>query len=197
MTTHEWLPAILRSLYLSDNSVNARIVSQPEQLVRLLLPDSSMRTTQVIKGEMSAKTTYQRSAKGPVSISECSADGKYVALENTGRKVTTVALSAVRMCCIRRDFLSDYILQFLTRSNCVCVVLRCCLLTCPHCVTACTPERYRLAVTAFAARRLSVSHKRTRQAAIVWLQVRFFPKKCSNANWELSAHCVSSWSGPD
>lgn len=48
--------------------------------------DSSMRTTQVIKGEMSAKTTYQRSAKGPVSISECSADGKYVSLENTGRK---------------------------------------------------------------------------------------------------------------
>jgi len=46
-----------------------------------------MRTTQVIKGEMSAKTTYQRSAKGPVSISECSADGKYVSLENTGRKV--------------------------------------------------------------------------------------------------------------
>ena len=56
---------------------------------RLLLLDSSMRTTQVIKGEMSAKTTYQRSAKGPVSISECSADGKYVALENTGRKVQT------------------------------------------------------------------------------------------------------------
>ena len=47
-----------------------------------------MRTTQVIKGEMSAKTTYQRSAKGPVSISECSADGTYVALENTGRKVS-------------------------------------------------------------------------------------------------------------
>ena len=51
------------------------------------MSDSSMRTTQVIKGEMSAKTTYQRSAKGPVSISECSADGTYVALENTGRKV--------------------------------------------------------------------------------------------------------------
>jgi intermediate filament protein if len=35
---------------------------------------------------MSAKTTYQRSAKGPISISECAADGKFVALENTGRK---------------------------------------------------------------------------------------------------------------
>jgi len=42
--------------------------------------------SQVVKGEMSAKTTYQRSAKGPVSISECAADGKYITLENTGRK---------------------------------------------------------------------------------------------------------------
>lgn len=41
---------------------------------------------QVVKGEMSAKTTYQRSAKGPVSISECAADGKFICLENTGRR---------------------------------------------------------------------------------------------------------------
>ncbi|CAH1785442.1 unnamed protein product [Owenia fusiformis] len=48
--------------------------------------DTDMKVSQVVKGEMSAKTTYQRSAKGPVSISECSPDGKYVALENTGKK---------------------------------------------------------------------------------------------------------------
>lgn len=48
--------------------------------------DSSLKVSQVVKGEMSAKTTYQRSAKGPVSISECAADGKFIALENTGRK---------------------------------------------------------------------------------------------------------------
>ncbi|CAH1785440.1 unnamed protein product [Owenia fusiformis] len=48
--------------------------------------DDDMKVSQVVKGEMSAKTTYQRSAKGPVSISECSPDGKYVALENTGKK---------------------------------------------------------------------------------------------------------------
>lgn len=41
----------------------------------------------VIKGEMSAKTTYQRSAKGPIAIQECSPDGKFVVIENTGRKV--------------------------------------------------------------------------------------------------------------
>jgi intermediate filament protein if len=46
-----------------------------------------MKMSQVVKGEMSAKTTYQRSAKGPVSISECSADGKFITMENTGRKV--------------------------------------------------------------------------------------------------------------
>jgi intermediate filament protein if len=48
--------------------------------------DSATRVTQVVKGEMSAKTTYQRSAKGPVAIAECSADGKFITLENTGRK---------------------------------------------------------------------------------------------------------------
>jgi len=46
-----------------------------------------MRVSQVVKGEMSAKTTYQKSAKGPVSIAECAADGKSVTLENVGRKV--------------------------------------------------------------------------------------------------------------
>ena len=49
--------------------------------------DSSLKVSQVVKGEMSAKTTYQRSAKGPVSISECDAGGKYIMLENTGKKV--------------------------------------------------------------------------------------------------------------
>jgi intermediate filament protein if len=48
--------------------------------------DSSLKVSQVVKGEMSAKTTYQRSAKGPVSISECAADGKFITLENNGRK---------------------------------------------------------------------------------------------------------------
>lgn len=45
-----------------------------------------LKVSQVVKGEMSAKTTYQRSAKGPPRVSECAADGKYVIMENTGRK---------------------------------------------------------------------------------------------------------------
>jgi intermediate filament protein if len=44
----------------------------------------------VIKGEMSAKTTYQKNAKGPVSISECGSDGKYVLIENGGRKAESL-----------------------------------------------------------------------------------------------------------
>jgi len=48
--------------------------------------DSSMRMSQVVKGEMSAKTTYQRSAKGPLQVSECNPEGKYVMIENTGSK---------------------------------------------------------------------------------------------------------------
>lgn len=35
--------------------------------------------------EMTSKTTFQRSAKGPVSISECCPDGKVIVLENTSR----------------------------------------------------------------------------------------------------------------
>ena len=38
-----------------------------------------------VSAEMSSKTTFQRSAKGPVSISECSPDGKVIILENTSR----------------------------------------------------------------------------------------------------------------
>jgi len=52
-------------------------------------PASSITSGQV-KGEMSAKTTYQRSAKGAISIAETAADGKYVCLENTGGKEETI-----------------------------------------------------------------------------------------------------------
>lgn len=48
--------------------------------------DVSLKASQVVRGEMSARTTYQKSAKGPVAISDCAADGRFVLLENTGRK---------------------------------------------------------------------------------------------------------------
>ncbi|CAD5115693.1 DgyrCDS4644 [Dimorphilus gyrociliatus] len=47
----------------------------------------SFKVNQITRGEMSAKTTYQRSAKGPLTISDCSSDGRYITLENTGKKL--------------------------------------------------------------------------------------------------------------
>jgi intermediate filament protein if len=53
--------------------------------------DSSLKVNQVVKGEMQAKTTYQKSAKGPVAIAECSTEGKFIILDNTGRKDESLA----------------------------------------------------------------------------------------------------------
>uniref|UniRef100_A0A915K398 LTD domain-containing protein n=1 Tax=Romanomermis culicivorax TaxID=13658 RepID=A0A915K398_ROMCU len=39
----------------------------------------------VVKGEMATRTSFQRSAKGNVSIAECHPEGKYIVLENTHR----------------------------------------------------------------------------------------------------------------
>jgi len=49
-------------------------------------PDEYTSVRSVVRGEMSAKTTNQRSAKGPTAVGECSPDGKYVTIENNGRK---------------------------------------------------------------------------------------------------------------
>jgi len=48
-------------------------------------PSSDTGDYRMTSTEMSSKTTFQRSAKGPVSISECSPDGKVIILENTSR----------------------------------------------------------------------------------------------------------------
>jgi intermediate filament protein if len=73
---------------------------------------TTTRVSQVMKGEMSAKTTYQRSAKGPISISECAQDGKFVAIENTGRKEENLDGFRIRRNIDgsdRADFPLDYI----------------------------------------------------------------------------------------
>jgi intermediate filament protein if len=49
-------------------------------------PSRGMSVSQSVRGNITAKTTFQRSAKGPVSIGECAADGSYISLENTSRK---------------------------------------------------------------------------------------------------------------
>ena len=50
-------------------------------------PNFSLSATSVV-GQMSAKTTYHKSALGPISISNCTPDGKLVELENTGTRVS-------------------------------------------------------------------------------------------------------------
>lgn len=60
----------------------------------LKIADNSMRASlRIIKSELSANTTQKKSASGPVAISHCSPDGKYVALENSGTKVDLQTLN--------------------------------------------------------------------------------------------------------
>lgn len=54
--------------------------------------DSAMKVTQVTKGQMSAQTSFTKTAKGPVGITECAPDGKFVALENNGQKDEVLSL---------------------------------------------------------------------------------------------------------
>lgn len=58
---------------------------QQQQQAPQQSPNNLVQTPVINSAEMSSKTTFQRSAKGPVSISECSPDGKVIILENTSR----------------------------------------------------------------------------------------------------------------
>jgi len=42
-------------------------------------------STRNVRGEVQTKTTFQRSAKGNITISECDPNGKFITLENTHR----------------------------------------------------------------------------------------------------------------
>ena len=42
-------------------------------------------TMRVVKGETATRTSFQRSAKGNVSITEVQPEGKFIVLENTHR----------------------------------------------------------------------------------------------------------------
>uniref|UniRef100_A0A9J2PG27 Intermediate filament protein ifa-1 n=1 Tax=Ascaris lumbricoides TaxID=6252 RepID=A0A9J2PG27_ASCLU len=58
-----------------------------EQVVRThgITQQQDTETMRVIKGETASRTSFQRSAKGNVSIQEASADGRYITLQNTHR----------------------------------------------------------------------------------------------------------------
>jgi intermediate filament protein if len=58
-----------------------------EQVVKThsLQQQEDTETMRLVKGETATRTSFQRSAKGNVSISETAPDGKYITLENTHR----------------------------------------------------------------------------------------------------------------
>jgi len=49
------------------------------------LPKDDPESMRVLKGEVATRTSFQRSAKGNVSIAECNSEGKFITLENTHR----------------------------------------------------------------------------------------------------------------
>jgi len=58
-----------------------------EQVVKShsLQQQEDTESTRNVLGEVSTKTTFQRSAKGNITISECDPNGKFITLENTHR----------------------------------------------------------------------------------------------------------------
>ncbi|VDP03112.1 unnamed protein product, partial [Soboliphyme baturini] len=58
-----------------------------EQVVKThsLQQQEDTESMRVVKGEMATRTSFQRSAKGNVSIAECQPEGKFIVLENTHR----------------------------------------------------------------------------------------------------------------
>jgi len=58
-----------------------------EQVVKThsLQQQEDTESMRVVKGEMATRTSFQRSAKGNVSIAECQPEGKFIILENTHR----------------------------------------------------------------------------------------------------------------
>jgi intermediate filament protein if len=56
----------------------------------------SLNVSQSVRGNITAKTTFQRSAKGPVNIGECAGDGSYISLENTSRKDENVGSWSIK-----------------------------------------------------------------------------------------------------
>nr|CAC12741.1 intermediate filament protein [Glottidia pyramidata] len=67
-------------------SVVEQVISSGGESSMSMSGGSQMASQSVMKGEMSAKTTYQRSAKGPITVSQVDPNGHFVEVENTSRK---------------------------------------------------------------------------------------------------------------
>lgn len=69
---------------ISSNISSSSIIKQ-SQYDNSASIQKTVLDTKINQTEMQAKTTYQRSAKGPINIDECSPDGKYIQLANTSK----------------------------------------------------------------------------------------------------------------
>ncbi|CAF3159325.1 unnamed protein product [Rotaria socialis] len=69
---------------ITSNISSASIIKQ-SQYDNSASIQKTVLDTKINQTEMQAKTTYQRSAKGPINIDECSPDGKYIQLANTSK----------------------------------------------------------------------------------------------------------------
>jgi intermediate filament protein if len=78
--------AIYRRMLESEES-RAGLKGLVEQVVKShsIQQQEDTDSTRSIRGELSSKTSYQRSAKGNVTIADVNSDGKFIVLENTHR----------------------------------------------------------------------------------------------------------------
>jgi intermediate filament protein if len=78
--------AIYRKMLEGEES-RAGLRQMVEQVVKShsLQQQEETESQRNVRGEMSTRTTFQRSAKGNISIAECDPDGKFITLENTHR----------------------------------------------------------------------------------------------------------------
>jgi len=78
--------AIYRKM-LEGEEHRAGIRQMVEQVVKShsLQQQEDTESQRHVRGEMSTRTTFQRSAKGNVTIAECDPDGKFIILENSHR----------------------------------------------------------------------------------------------------------------
>jgi intermediate filament protein if len=78
--------AIYRKMLESEES-RSGLRQMVEQVVKShsLQQQEDTESQRTVRGEMSTRTTFQRSAKGNVTIAECDPDGKFIVLENSHR----------------------------------------------------------------------------------------------------------------
>jgi intermediate filament protein if len=78
--------AIYRKMLESEES-RSGLKQMVEQVVKShsLQQQEDTESQRTVRGEMSTRTTFQRSAKGNVTIAECDPDGKFIVLENSHR----------------------------------------------------------------------------------------------------------------